>query len=203
MAAGSAELRRIVFLGPPGSGKGTQAERLAEVCGMPAISTGEMLRSAVAAGSELGRKVERIMASGELVDDATMADVVRARLAQDDAADGFLIDGYPRTLGQAETLAEILAASDLAVDGVLSIDVEEEELVRRALARQRADDKEEIIRNRLAVYRRATEPLIEYYKGLGLLLPIAGEQSIEEVHEEILKTLGISGTNGSVEEIAG
>ena len=176
--------RRIVFLGPPGCGKGTQAERLSARSGLPAISTGEMLRSAVAAGSDLGRKVDSIMASGELVDDATMADVVRERLEQPDAARGFLVDGYPRTLGQAKTLEGILAEAGLAVDAVLSIDVAEDELVRRALARQRADDKEEVIRKRLEVYGEATKPLIEYYRGLGLLLPMRGEQSIGEVERE-------------------
>ena len=191
MAASSPTHRRIVFLGPPGCGKGTQAEGLSARSGLPAISTGDMLRSAVAAGSDLGRKVESIMASGELVDDSTMADVVRERLAQDDAADGFLIDGYPRTLGQAKTLEGILADGDLTVDAVLSIDVAEDELVRRALARQRADDREEVIRKRLEVYGEATKPLIEYYRGLGLLFPIRGEQSIEEVQREIEDILAI------------
>jgi len=193
VAGSSSQLRRIAFFGPPGCGKGTQAELLSKKSGFPAISTGDMLRAAVGAGSDLGRKVEAIMAAGELVDDATMADVVRNRLSLDDTKDGFLIDGYPRTLGQAKTLESILSDSDLEIDGVLSIEVAEEELVRRALARQRSDDKEEVIRKRLEVYGQATKPLIEYYRGLDLLLPISGEQSIEDVHREIASVLGIEG----------
>lgn len=183
--------RRLVFLGPPGCGKGTQAELLSEESGLPAISTGEMLRSAVAAESELGQRVEEIMAAGELVDDATMADVVRDRLSLADAAKGFLLDGYPRTLAQASTLEEILSAADRSLDGVVSIDVPTEELVRRALDRSRPDDTEDVIRKRHEVYLEATEPLIEYYTGLGLILPIAGDRPIAEVHRSILNALGV------------
>jgi len=197
VAASSSAIRRIVFLGPPGSGKGTQAEILSAKCGVPAISTGEMLRAAVAERSELGTRVEAIINSGELVDDATMADVVRDRLGREDIADGFLLDGYPRTLGQAETLREILADSELAIDAVLSIDVAPEELVRRALARQRADDTEDVIRKRLDVYSEATEPLIEYYRGLGLLRPVQGEQPIEGVEREIASVLGFHESSAS------
>jgi len=177
---------KLVFLGPPGSGKGTQAEVLAEHLGVPHISTGAMLRDAVAEGSDLGKKVEAIMNSGALVDDDTMAEVVRDRLAKDDARKGFILDGYPRTLPQAETLGTILAGDDAALDGVVLIDVPEEELVRRALARQRADDKEEVIRERLRVYREKTEPLIEYYRGRGLLRAVDGDAAIEEVTSRIL-----------------
>ena len=183
---------RLVMLGPPGSGKGTQAEVLAERLGVPAISTGEMLRRAVTSGSELGRRVESIMKSGVLVDDATMADVVRERLGREDAGTGYLLDGYPRTLVQAGTLGRILDENDSSLNGVVMIDVPEDELVRRALLRQREDDTEEVIRRRLEVYREKTEPLIEYYQGLGLLRPVDGNRSIAEVSEGIREALEMS-----------
>ena len=181
---------KLVFLGPPGSGKGTQAEVLAEQLGVSHISTGAMLRDAVAEGTELGRKVEGIMSSGALVDDDTMAEVVRERLAKDDAREGFILDGYPRTLPQAETLGTILSRDGAALDGVVLIDVPEDELVRRAVARQRADDKEEVVRQRLRVYREKTEPLIDYYRDRGLLRAVDGDQPIEEVTSRILEAIG-------------
>ena len=182
---------RLVLLGPPGAGKGTQAEVLGRHLGIPAISTGDMLREAVAAGSELGRRVETIMISGSLVDDATMAEVVRERLAKADAARGFLLDGYPRTLPQAETLAGILGELGGGLDAVLLVDVPEEELVRRTLARGRADDKEGVIRERLRVYREKTAPLIGYYRERGLLREINGNRPIEEVTARLLDAFGI------------
>src|SRR4051794_9374994 len=145
---------KIVLLGPPRAGQGTQAALLASQLGVPAISTGDMLRLAVASGSELGGKVQGIMASGALVDDATMADVVRERLDQEDARPGFLLDGYPRTLPQAETLEGVLRGAGHELDAVLLVEVPEEELVRRAVLRARGeDDREEVIRERLRVYR--------------------------------------------------
>lgn len=182
--------RRMIFLGPPGSGKGTQALILAERVGIPAISTGAMLREAVAVGTPLGVEVEAIMASGRLADDATMAGVVRERLELGDAGEGFILDGYPRTLVQADDLAGILEDSDLDLDAVVQIDVEEEELVRRALARKRADDTEEIIRERLAVYHAQTKPLVEHYRQRGVLLAVNGNQSIDQVAEAVWSALG-------------
>jgi adenylate kinase len=179
--------RRVVFLGPPGSGKGTQASALARELGIPAISTGDMLREAVANGSELGRRVRRIMESGELVGDDLMAEVVSERLDQSDAARGFLLDGYPRTASQAETLRGILADDAETLDHVVFIDVPEEELVRRAVLRQRgADDKEEVVRERLRVYREKTEPLVDYYRIEGLLREIDGNRPVDEVRRSIL-----------------
>ena len=180
---------KLVFLGPPGSGKGTQAEVLAEQLGVSHISTGAMLRDAVEEGSDLGRKVEAIMNSGALVDDDTMADVVRDRLAKSDARRGFILDGYPRTLPQAETLGAILTGQPgggATLDAVVLIDVPEDELVRRALARQRADDKEEVVRERLRVYREKTEPLIGHYRERHLLRAVDGNAPIEEVTSRIL-----------------
>jgi adenylate kinase len=151
-----------------------------------------MLREAVAAGTELGNKVRAIMATGELVDDDTMADVVQERLGQSDAVDGFILDGYPRTLGQASTLAAILAKKDWSLDAVVHIEVPEDELIRRALARQRADDQEEVIRQRQRVYRQQTQPLIDHYEAQGLLCLVDGNQTIDEVAQSITSALEVT-----------
>jgi adenylate kinase len=194
-AAPGAESRigryKVVLLGPPGAGKGTQAQVLCEHLKVPAISTGDMLREAVAEGTELGRRVQEIMASGALVDDGTMAEVVRERLAKPDARQGFLLDGYPRTLPQAETLEGILDGMAEELDAVLLVEVPEDELVRRALLRGRADDKESVVRERLRVYREKTAPLIGYYRERGLLHPIDGHRSIEDVTARMLAELGV------------
>lgn len=177
---------RAVILGAPGSGKGTQAALVSERLGIPAISTGEMLREAVATGTGLGVRVEEILNAGALVDDETMAEVVRTRLAEDDAQGGFLLDGYPRNEGQAGTLAEILDELDERLDVVWFLAVPEEQLIERALARQREDDKEEVIRTRLGLYRELTDPLVDYYSRLGLVERIDGDQSIEGVTEAVM-----------------
>ena len=184
MAADSS--RRIVMLGAPGSGKGTQAARVAEEVGIPAISTGEMLRSAVSAGSALGKRVEAVMAAGELVSDDLMAELVRDRLARDDAEGGFVLDGYPRTAPQADVLDKILDDAGTPLDHVLFLDVPEPELVQRALARQRADDTQEVIQERLRVYREKTEPLIGRYESRGLLRRIDGHRPVDEILEDLL-----------------
>jgi len=186
------EAKRIVLLGAPGSGKGTQAALLADALGIPAISTGDMLRAAVAAGSDLGRRVGSILNAGDLVDDATMAEVVTDRLAQADAGPGFLLDGYPRTLAQADTLADVLVAAGQRLDVVIQVDVPEAELVRRVLGRRREDDTEAVIRKRLSVYEENTAPLIGYYQELGLLERVDGNQSIEEVSRAILGALEVA-----------
>jgi adenylate kinase len=183
---------RVVLLGPPGAGKGTQGQVLCEHLGVPAISTGDMLREAVADGSELGGKVREIMASGALVDDATMAEVVRERLAKPDTLKGFLLDGYPRTLPQAETLAGILREAGRHLDAVLLVDVPEDELVRRTLLRGRGDDKEEVIRERLRHYREKTEPLIGYYRERGLLREVDGNRPVEQVTAGMLSLFGVA-----------
>ncbi|HEX6899629.1 MAG TPA: adenylate kinase [Thermoanaerobaculia bacterium] len=192
MGDGAETGARVVLLGPPGAGKGTQAQVLCQRLGVPAISTGDMLREAVAEGTELGAKVQGIMASGALVDDATMAEVVRERLAKPDADRGFLLDGYPRTLPQAETLAGILQRAGQDLDAVLLVDVPEDELVRRALLRGRGDDKEEVIRERLRVYREKTAPLIGYYRERGLLRELDGNRPVEEVTARMLEVFGVS-----------
>jgi adenylate kinase len=180
---------RAILLGAPGSGKGTQAERLAAALGVPAVSTGEMLRQAVAQGSDLGARVDSVMASGALVDDALMAEVVRARLARDDARTGFLLDGYPRTPGQAEELDRMLEETAARLDAVVLLEVPEEVLVRRSLARKRADDREEVVRERQKVYRESTEPLIGLYERRGLLRRIDGDRPVDEVSRSILASL--------------
>ncbi len=180
---------RVVMLGPPGSGKGTQAAILAERSGIPAISTGDMLRQAVAAGSDLGRKVEGLMNSGALVDDVTMAEVVEARLQADDTAAGFLLDGYPRNLEQAATLEGILDRLGVGLGGVLFLDVPEDELVQRALGRGRADDTEDVIRERLRVYREKTQPLVEHYRGQGILHAIDSDRAIDIITEDLSSAL--------------
>lgn len=181
---------RLILLGAPGSGKGTQAALLAEELGIPAISTGEMLRQAVAAGTPLGEKVKQVMSSGDLVDDATMGEVVKERLAREDAKEGFILDGYPRTLVQADLLAEILEEMESELNGVLYLQVPEAVLVERILGRQRADDTEDVIRQRLVVYKRQTQPLVEYYEQRGKLMAIHGDRLIEEVAEALLEALG-------------
>jgi len=190
--SGGAAGANIVLLGPPGAGKGTQAVVLASRLGVPAISTGDMLREAVAQGNPLGRKVQGIMASGALVDDGTMAEVVRERLRHDDARHGFLLDGYPRTLPQAETLSGVLTSAAKKLDAVLLVEVPVDELVRRSLLRGRADDAEDVVRERQRVYREKTEPLIGYYERLGLLRRIDGNRAIDEVTGQMLAALGAS-----------
>lgn len=181
---------KIVLLGPPGSGKGTQADLLAGELGVPHVSTGEMLRDAVAEGSTLGRKVSGIMNAGALVDDTTMAEVVRGRLGRTDARGGFILDGYPRNRSQAETLEAILSASDRELDAVVLLEVPEEELVERMTGRGRADDGEEVIRERLRLYHDKTEPLVGYYDERGLLRPVDGVGSVEDVTARILEAIG-------------
>jgi adenylate kinase len=150
-----------------------------------------MLREAVAAKNQLGQKVQGIMAAGSLVDDGTMAEVVRERLARCGEGGGFLLDGYPRTLPQAETLERIVEDAGTRLDAVLLVEVPEEELVRRTLARKREDDREEVVRERLRVYREKTAPLIGYYRGLGLLREIDGYRPVAEVTTQMLAALGL------------
>lgn len=178
-----------MFLGPPNAGKGTQAAMLRERLGVPGISTGELLRREAASGTPLGLRVKRIMEAGGLVDDATMDEVVREHLRQVEIDRGFLLDGYPRRLAQAETLAGILEAAGRPLDAVPLICVPEQELMRRALARGRSDDREEVVRERLRVYREETEPLIGYYRRLGLLREVDGNRPIEEVGRALLAAL--------------
>jgi len=181
----------VIFLGPPGAGKGTQAKMIASKHGIPQLSTGDMLRAAVAAGTELGLKCKAIMDAGDLVSDEIMAGVIADRIDHDDCKDGFLLDGFPRTLPQGEVLEEMLKAKGRPVDVVLELRVNEEELVNRLNSRiadtkaaggeVRADDNEETFRKRLGVYSSQTAPLVPFYEERGLLKSIDGMLSIEEV----------------------
>ncbi len=195
-AAPGSEGPRLVLLGPPNSGKGTQARALAERLGVPAISTGDMLRAAVAAGSALGRRVDAIMRAGKLVDDGTMAEVVRERLAEPDAAGGCLLDGYPRTRAQAETLDRLLAERGRTLDAVVSLEVPEATLLARARGRGRDDDRDEVMRERLRVYREQTAPLIEHYRPSGLVCEVDGDQPVDAVTEAVVAGLGAGVTAG-------
>jgi adenylate kinase len=181
--------RRILFLGPPGAGKGTQAEMLARALGVPHISTGEMLRRAIAAGSELGKQVEAVVASGALVSDDLVLALVKERLGQHDAACGYLLDGYPRNLSQAVALSA--AMGDDAIEVALLLDVDTDELVGRLLKRAaeqgRADDSEEVIRHRLEVYRTETEPLIEHYGSD--VVSVSGTGSVDDVFASVVRNL--------------
>jgi len=180
--------QRILILGPPGAGKGTQAALLSDVLGIPHISTGEMLRSAVAEGTDLGRQVESILASGELVSDTLVVAIVNERLLQQDTQRGYLLDGFPRTIGQAEALKK---SSDEAVGVVLALSVDIDAVVKRLLKRAaeegRVDDNEETIRRRLEIYEAVTAPLIDFYGPSVLTVDAMG--SIDDVLARIMSAL--------------
>lgn len=206
--------KRVILMGPPGGGKGTQAKRLTEAMGVPHISTGDMLRAARKEGTELGKQADAYIANGQLVPDALVNGIVAERLAKETG--GFLLDGYPRTISQAEALRE----SGQAVDAVILIDVPDEKLVSRIVGRlscgscgsvyhlttmppktagkcdkcgadlvQRSDDKEDVVRERLVAYHNQTQPLVEYYSRQGILHSIDGEMTVDEVFEKIRQVL--------------
>ncbi len=183
---------RLVLFGPPGAGKGTQARKLSARYGIPHVSTGDMLRAAVAGGGELGRQVEDIIARGELVPDELIGRVVAARLGEEDAKNGFLLDGFPRTVRQVEILDGLLAGRGENLDRVILLVVPETVLVERLLQRAegRADDTPETIRERLRVYREQSEPVANVYRERGLLLEIDGVGTVEEVFSRITTALG-------------
>ena len=176
---------RLVILGPPGAGKGTQAARLAEHYGIPAISTGDIFRSNIKDGTELGVEVKAIVDAGGYVPDEVTNAMVRDRLAQDDAADGFLLDGYPRTRAQVDELDQMLAAAGAALDAVAELTVDPDEivarLVRRAETAGRSDDAEETVRHRQEVYTEQTAPLTAVYGERGLLVQVDGMGEVDEV----------------------
>ena len=183
---------RVVLLGPPGCGKGTQAERLKTREGLLHLSTGDLLRAAVAAGTPLGLRAKPLMAAGKLVPDEIVIGLVRERIAGPESANGFLLDGFPRTIAQADALDFMLADALGAkgIDVVIHYVLDDEEIVRRGLGRGRADDTEPVLRERLRVYRAQTEPLVARYRKAGLLADVAASGSMDEV--ERLTKLAIS-----------
>jgi len=207
---------RLILLGPPGAGKGTQAKKLVEKYGIPQISTGDIPREAVKNGTPLGKEAKAYMDKGELVTDAIVVGIIRDRLQEKDCEKGYILDGFPRTVPQADELKKALSEMGQSIDSVLSIVVANDELIKRLTGRrtckecgagyhimfkapktegvcdkcqgplfQRDDDKEETIKNRLAVYNDQTEPLIEYYKKDGALVDIEGTGSIDEIFGRI------------------
>ncbi len=209
----------VILLGPPGAGKGTQARRIEEEFGVPHISTGDILREHVTLETELGQKAQQYMECGELVPDQLIIDLIADRIGQPDAAEGFLLDGFPRTTRQAVVFEEFLNNRQLKLDTVLLLDVEDEQLIARISGRylcrdcgsdinvaelesmpescaycdgelyQREDDREETVKNRLQVYRRQTAPLVEYYRGQGLLKKVDGSGTVEDVARRVTETL--------------
>jgi adenylate kinase len=190
---------RLIIVGPPGAGKGTQASRIALSFGIPAISTGDIFRSNIKNETELGKQVKDILASGGYVTDEITNAIVRDRLREDDAEQGFLLDGYPRTVAQVEALDAMLAEGGHALDAVLELTVDEDAVVERLLKRAeiegRVDDTEEVIRERQAIYRRETAPLAEVYAQRGLLVQVDGMGEVDEVTARIGEAL--RGAQGS------
>jgi len=185
----------LLVLGPQGAGKGTQAQRIAAAHGIPHISTGDMFRAAIAAGTELGRRVAPILDSGELVPDDVTVALIRERLGEEDAADGFVLDGFPRNLAQAEALDEMLGSIDRELDAILFFDLPDdvavERLLRRAELEGRADDTPEVIARRLAIYHEDTEPIVEHYRATGKLVPLHAGLSVDDVWAEVETALEV------------
>lgn len=206
----------IVLLGAPGAGKGTQAAKLVDEFGFVHISTGDLLREAVRNKTDLGKKAKSYMDAGELVPDQLIIDLMKERLAQDDAKNGCLLDGFPRTTTQAVALDTELAAMNTKVDYALAIEVDPNKIIERLSSRrtcsqcgytgsvndeqcpkcgsemfQRDDDKEETIKNRLDVYERSTAPLVDYYRGHDILKSVNGDQPVDKVFEDVKKVLGL------------
>ena len=188
---------RLILMGPPGAGKGTQAKFVADELGIPAISTGDIFRANVSEGTDLGVKAKEYMDAGEYVPDEITNLMVRNRIDEPDAEPGFLLDGYPRTLQQVEELDKMIKYTGHELDAVVSLTVDKEELVQRLLARAetdgRSDDTEDVIRRRQEVYSEQTEPLIEVYRDRGLLIEVDGMGEVDEVTERVFQALqGVS-----------
>jgi adenylate kinase len=178
---------RLVLVGPPGAGKGTQAAVLSGKLGTPHISTGDLFRAHISEESELGREVKRYLDAGDLVPDAVTNEMVRQRLGDGDARHGFLLDGFPRNVAQADVLGKILAGDGHALDAVIEFRVPEEELIQRLLARGRNDDTEDVIRYRQQVYRQETAPLLNHYRDILLTVDAVGD--VDDVTGRVLAAL--------------
>jgi adenylate kinase len=184
---------RLIFLGPPGAGKGTQAKTLADYCNIPHISTGDILRQAMKEQTPLGIKAQSYVDSGELVPDQLVQEMVEERLLQPDAQSGWILDGFPRKVTQAAFLQELLQKMHLpSGERVVNLDVPDDVVVERLLQRGRKDDTEEVIRRRLEIYRTETAPLIDYYRDRHQLLSVNGNQSQEEVTADLQKVIAAS-----------
>ena len=187
-------MTRMLIIGPPGSGKGTQAERISERLGVVAISTGDIFRAHVKGGTPLGVEATRYMDAGDFVPDSVTNEMVRNRLSQDDAGSGFLLDGYPRTVAQVDYLDGILAAGEQELGVVLQLTADDEELVSRLLGRARetgrSDDNESVIRHRLDLYHQQTEAVVARYAGRGILARVDGIGGIDDVTDRVLACIG-------------
>jgi adenylate kinase len=186
---------RLILMGPPGAGKGTQAQFVADHFEVPAISTGDIFRANVSQGTPLGLQVQRFMDAGEYVPDAITNEMVRNRIAEPDADPGFLLDGYPRTLAQVEELDDMIADTGHKLDAVLALTVDRDEIVQRLLMRAeiegRADDTEEVIRRRQELYLEETKPLIEIYRDRGLLIEVDGMGEVDDVTQRCFTALDV------------
>ena len=184
---------KLVFVGPPGAGKGTQAKQFAVLKNIPHISTGDMLRQAVSAGTALGKQVKEIMEQGKLVPDDLMVSVIAERIGAPDCLSGYILDGFPRTVHQAHALDEMLNARGDSLDGVVYFEISGEELLKRLEHRReaegRADDSDETQKQRLKVYQEQTAPLISHYRGLGLLRQIDAQGTVEEIQARLSQLL--------------
>ena len=188
-------MTRLIFLGPPGAGKGTQAKQLSQSCEVPHISTGDILRAAVANGTELGKKAQFYMDAGELVPDELIINLIRERLTADDASSGWILDGFPRNVEQAAFLDELLQEIQQPFDCVVNLEVPDEVIVSRLVQRGtqegRSDDTEETIRHRLEVYREQTEPLTDFYRNRQQLVSVDGNQPVDDVTEDLAKVVQV------------
>lgn len=194
-------MKNLILFGPPGAGKGTQAKKLEKMLGVPQLSTGDMLRTAVAAGTELGKKAESIMKNGGLIPDDIMINMIKERIKQQDCGKGFLLDGFPRTVAQAEALDKMLKEIGKKIDLIIDFQVDDEELKKRSINRAneakatgqkpRSDDDPAVFAERLATYRKQTLPVLEYYKKTanGVLKGVNGMDPIDQVTESIRKLL--------------
>jgi adenylate kinase len=188
---------RIVFLGPPGVGKGTQAVRLAQQLGIVHLSTGDMLRQAGADKTPMGLQTQAYLSAGKLVPDAVMLDLVQERLGKEDCAGGYLLDGFPRTLGQAQALHQMLEQRNTPLTVVVELQLGVEELTRRMVARGRDDDRPDVIRERLDLYSRQTAPLSDYFRGQGLLHVVDGDGTPDQVFERVRSVMDPRSPNRS------